>query len=293
MLLVALPQDCTFIAAHKHGVSLWAQTAKVTTITDDGDTRYFFVKIARGDVARDMFRGEFEGMTLIADAIPGFAPKPVAWGAFEDQAEHHYFLSQFVDMVHDGVPEETILCQKLAQLHKSVKSPTGKFGFHMDTCNGNIRQKNDWDDSWEVFFATGLRYMLSLDLEKNGEQPALAEAIQPIFDRVIPRLLRPLHGKITPSLVHGDLWCGNCANTTMPDTPVIFDAAVFYAHHEYELGNWRPARNNFTKEYINKYKSHYNTVEAWGFDDRLQLYELRFNFHYCLMVDGLGDIKQQ
>eukprot|EP00420_Gonyaulax_spinifera_P003688 CAMPEP_0197935898 /NCGR_PEP_ID=MMETSP1439-20131203/114079_1 /TAXON_ID=66791 /ORGANISM="Gonyaulax spinifera, Strain CCMP409" /LENGTH=97 /DNA_ID=CAMNT_0043558853 /DNA_START=1 /DNA_END=290 /DNA_ORIENTATION=- len=41
-------------------------------------------------------------------------------------------------------------------------------------------------------------------------------------------------GEVTPSVLHGDLWSGNYANS--PDGAVIFDPAVYYGHHEAEWG---------------------------------------------------------
>ena len=35
-------------------------------------------------------------------------------------------------------------------------------------------------------------------------------------------------------MLHGDLWSGNAASIN--GEPVIFDAASFYGHHEYDLG---------------------------------------------------------
>ena len=57
----------------------------------------------------------------------------------------------------------------------------------------------------------------------------------PFFDKVVPRLLRPLETggrSIRPSLIHGDLWHGNAETDAETGEPVIFDAASFYAHNE-------------------------------------------------------------
>ncbi|KAI0895594.1 Fructosamine kinase-domain-containing protein [Annulohypoxylon nitens] len=82
--------------------------------------------------------------------------------------------------------------------------------------------------------------------------------LPPLFNRVIPRLLRPLESEgriIQPSLVHGDL--------------------CFWAHNEYELGNWRPERNKFTRRYYQAYHSHIPKSEPQeDYDDRNALYSL-------------------
>ncbi|KAI8942790.1 hypothetical protein NX059_000833 [Plenodomus lindquistii] len=74
------------------------------------------------------------------------------------------------------------------------------------------------------------------------------------LDYVVPRLLLPLqaHGRVLkPSLVHGDCWDGNTAQTTKMGAAVIFDPCAFYGHNEYDTGNWRAQRHVFSsKEYI-------------------------------------------
>ncbi|OAA36902.1 Fructosamine/Ketosamine-3-kinase [Beauveria brongniartii RCEF 3172] len=242
-----------------------------------------------------MFKGEFEGMSAINQTMPDFSPKPIAWGRCKDTADLFFFLSTFVKMAEGDIPDAGKLCAKLAKMHRV--SPTGQFGFHVTTCNGNIPQNNTWNESWEVFFSDGLRYMLALDLKVNGEQPELVEAMQPIFDCVIPRLLGPLEqgpNRIRPALVHGDLWFGNCSTNLDTEEPVIFDASAFYAHNEYELGNWRPVRNLLNTVHLDVYKTlNLPSHPAAEFEDRIMLYELRFNFHFCIMVSGLRDTKKE
>ncbi|KAM3511073.1 hypothetical protein MY11210_005300 [Beauveria gryllotalpidicola] len=265
-----------------------------------------------------MFKGEFEGMSAINQTMPNFSPKPIAWGRCKDTAaELFFFLSTFVEMAEGGaIPDPKEFCANLAKMHRESVSPTGQFGFHVTTCNGNIPQNNTWNESWQVFFSDGLRYMLALDLQANGEQPELVEAMQPMFDCVIPRLLGPLDqgpNRIRPALVHGDLWCvffarlfekeapdltltrfGNCSTNLATNEPVIFDAAAFYAHNEYELGNRRPARNRLNAVHLDVYKTLNPPCHpAAEFEDRIMLYELRFNFHFSIMFSGVSDTKKE
>ncbi|KAJ6785398.1 hypothetical protein PWT90_07186 [Aphanocladium album] len=293
----ALPVGYKFSEAKAYGSSLWTQTAKITAISDSGEVLAFFLKTAAGELGEKMFQGEFEGMTAINQAMPDFSPKPIAWGRCKNTPDLFFFLSSFIEMDEGDIPDPKEFCENLAKMHRQSTSPTGKFGFHVTTCNGNIPQNNTWNESWQDFFSNGLRHMLALDLQANGKQPELLEAIEPIFDRVIPRLLGPLEqgpNRIRPALVHGDLWFGNCSTNLNTDEPVIFDAAAFYAHSEYELGNWRPVRNRLKTVHLGVYKS-FNPPShpAAEFEDRIMLYELRFNFHFCIMVSGLKDIKKE
>ncbi|OAQ71761.1 fructosamine kinase [Purpureocillium lilacinum] len=296
-IIQALPPGCSFSRATAYGASLWTRTAKVITTAPDGSEGNFFLKMAAGELGRQMFRGEFEGMTAIYKTAPTFAPEPIAWGSCRDATGVYFFLSDFIDMADGDLPEPAAFCSQLATLHRNSVSPTGKFGFHVPTCNGNIPQRNGWWDSWEAFFADGLRCMMQLDVEVNGAQPELVEAMGPVFERVIPRLLRPLEqgpNPIRPALVHGDLWYGNSSTNLNTDAPVVFDSAAFYAHNEYELGNWRPVRNRFNKAYFRAYAKHYPIAHPEAeFDDRIMLYELRFNFHLCIMFPGSVTAKRE
>lgn len=197
------------LAATAYGCSNWTQTFKIITENEEGEEKGFFLKTASGELGETMFRGEFESMTAINTIMPDFSPKPIAWGQCRDDSNLFFFLATFVEMLEGELPDPKEFCKNLAKLHRQSVSPTGKYGFHVTTCNGNIPQNNTWDESWERFFSNGLRHMLALDIKANGEQPELMDAIQPIFDCVIPRLLGPLEkgpNAIRPSLVHGDLW---------------------------------------------------------------------------------------
>lgn len=77
---------------------------------------------------------------------------------------------------------------------------------------------------------------------------------------------------ISPSLLHGDLWSGNVAQCG--EEPVIFDAASFYGHYEYDLGI-AGMFGGFDREFYNAYHSIIPKQE--GFDNRHELYQL---FHY-------------
>ncbi|KAG7290517.1 hypothetical protein NEMBOFW57_000520 [Staphylotrichum longicolle] len=143
-------------------------------------------------------------------------------------------------------------------MHQKSISPTGKFGFHTTTCHARLRQITDcWEDSWAVLFRKQLAHMIQLDEEKHGEWPEFKLVTQLVLDKVVPRLLEPLQSggrSIKPCLVHGDLWDENTAADTATGEPFIFDAGSFYAHNEYEIGNWRAVRHRLSAAaYVQNY----------------------------------------
>lgn len=181
-----------------------------------------------------MVHSEFESMKAIHALTPDFAPRPIAWGRFESLPETHFFLCEFRKM-NDTMPDPGAFASRLARLHQTSRSPNGKFGFHMTTYSGNLPQMTDWETSWEVFFTKNLRLALDLEVEAKGHDPEFDELVPAIFDKVIPRLLRPLETEgrsVQPCLVHGDLWYANSGINVDTDQPLIFDACCLYAHNE-------------------------------------------------------------
>lgn len=190
-----------------------------------------------GLAGSEALKGEFESTSLIYSLSPDFCPKPIAQGELKDTADAHFYICKFYEFF-EGVPEPKSFCKKLADLHHNHCSPEGKFGFHVTTYNGDLPQKNTWCDSWETFFAAGLKHIFEIREKRAGPNEELNALLPDLFDKVIPRLLRPLETKgrkITPSLVHGDLWCGNASIVNEEtDEGLVYDPASFWAHNECE-----------------------------------------------------------
>lgn len=175
------------------------------------ESSIYFLKVASGDRGLAMMKGEFYSMQAIHNVTPHFAAMPLTWGTFKSNPELHFFLCDFIDM-DDELPEINQFTESLAQLHRESKSPNGKFGFGVTTYNGNLYQDVRWTDTWEECFVNGTRKDFELEREARGVSEEVEALLPALFEKVIPRLLRPLEtdGKsVKPSLVHGDLWHGN------------------------------------------------------------------------------------
>ncbi|KAF8855328.1 hypothetical protein BDZ45DRAFT_676286 [Acephala macrosclerotiorum] len=295
-VLSELPEGCQVISTEGHGVSFWANTGRIDVELADGTPQKFFIKVISKEQGKHMMHGEFESMKAIHTLMPDFAPRPIAWGTYKSIPNTHFFLCDYKEMI-DEMPDPHKFASRLAALHQNSKSPNGKFGFHITTYSGNLPQMNEWEDSWEVYFAKCLSKALDLELEAKGDDLEFHVLVPIIFEKVIPRLLRPLETEgrsIKPSLVHGDLWYANSGIDVDSDESLIFDACCFYAHNEYEFGQWRPVCNKFGAEYLAAYHSYVQiSAPEEDYDGRLDLYKLRFNTHVSALFTENETLREQ
>ncbi|KAK0703475.1 Fructosamine/Ketosamine-3-kinase [Lasiosphaeria miniovina] len=293
-----LPDVSEILGVTKVGQSAWAKATRIDVRHTDGSEESYFMKVSVGHHGREALKGEFEATSVIYAITPDFCPKPIAWGSLKTEPNAHFYICKFYTFV-DGLPEPGSFGEKLARLHSSHTSPSGKFGFHCATYNGDLPQDNAWCDSWEAFYASGLRHVLHEREKRAGPEARLDALLPALFAKVIPRLLRPLESNgrnIKPSLVHGDLWCGNAGvvvNRRGSQDCIVYDPASFWAHNEYEFGNWRPARNKFTSEHFRAYFAIVPKAEPVAdFDDRNALYAVRFNLHAATFFPENGEYLQ-
>ncbi|TRX92013.1 hypothetical protein FHL15_007110 [Xylaria flabelliformis] len=152
------------------------------------------------------------------------------------------------------------------------------------------------ETSWEVF-TKNLRFALELELTAKGPDPEFDILLPVLFGTVIPRLLGPLESEgrsVKPCLVHGDLWDANSGIDDNTGESLIFDACCFYAHNEYEFGQWRPACNRFGPEYLEAYRDYVQiSPPEEDYDGRLDLYKLRFNTHVSALFSDNQTLREQ
>ena len=209
---------------------MFAPDSKILPLT-------MWVQVSIGHHGKEALKGEFESTLAIHTIQSDFAPKPVAQGSFTKLPNTHYYLCKFYELAEE-LPEPSEFCAKVAALHEKSESPNGKFGFHVVTYNGDLPQENGFTDTWEEFFSNGFKHMINLNIERGGTWEDIESLQSDMLSKVIPRLIRPLESNgrsIKPSLVHGDLWCGNAAVDTITDLPLIYDPSSFYAHNECKM----------------------------------------------------------
>ncbi|KAL7626088.1 hypothetical protein AAE478_002858 [Parahypoxylon ruwenzoriense] len=283
-----LPPETVVLSITAHGLSFWTRTARID-VQQNGRRKAYFLKTSFGELGRAMMSSEHRCMIKLRAAAPQLVPEPIGWGSYTGvgMSDVHFLLCEFRSLTGE-VPAAEPFAAEIAGLHRAtaygsedVGGSAGRFGSDVPTFHGNVRVEHGWSDSWEGYFARTTRALLELEQETRGPNEEIRKIMTPFFEKVIPRLLRPLETggrSIRPSLIHGDLWHGNATTDAETGAPVIFDAASFYAHNEYELGVWRQPWNNINEPYRTEYHKHFpkSPPEA-DFDDRNLLYAIRVN----------------
>ncbi|KAI9644446.1 hypothetical protein NHQ30_006467 [Ciborinia camelliae] len=275
-----LPDGCKIESIVVHGASHWALSHKIDTVLVDGKKQAYFLKVIKGPLGKEMVKGEHEGTKAINAVIPKNMPRAIAHGTYAKDSNRHFLLNEFHEM-KDEMPSAEQFVSVISELHQKSISPTGKFGFHCTTHAGNHSLNTAWCDSWEEFFSRQLREEVEWERSVQGQNDEMDQLLEAMFDKVIPRLLKPLQSggrSIKPSLCHGDLWHGNVGVDMVTDEPILYDPCAVYAHNEYDMQSWREARYRTNRHHQTAY---HKIVEISkpieDRDDRNALYALRNN----------------
>jgi protein-ribulosamine 3-kinase len=258
MSATALPAGSCVLWVSTHGASFWAITTKVDVQLADGRSQSYFLKVMQAtrkcrpfrentenvraqvftiENGEAMARAEFESTSALHAIMPSNISRPVATGTFTANPNKHFFLAEFRDM-SDEMPPVPELVSVISEIHKKGVSPTGKFGFHVTTFQGNQPLNNSWCDTWEEWFTREMRNIVMTERSLQGADQEMDQLSEKLLIKVIPRLLRPLQTggrQLEPTLVHGDLWHGNIGIDMETDQPVLYDCCAIYAHNECAL----------------------------------------------------------
>ncbi|KAK7991608.1 hypothetical protein PG988_000402 [Apiospora saccharicola] len=293
-IVAVLPPNSEVVSRSPHGKGSWSAGYKLD-VRSGGVVHNYFLKLIRRPRHAELARGEFESQKELHKYLPGNVAVPIGYGALASDPSSSFFLTAFLSLSEE-VPGPAQLAEVLRKLHGSSVSPGGRFGFHVPTFNGVVPVINDWCDTWEEYFTRQLRS----DIAIRGSDPEFDVVADEFFEKVVPRLLRPLEtgGRcIEPVLVHGDFWPGNVQIDKATQRIVLFDSCCCYGHNELDLAMMRESRYHFTSEHVSKYLETIPPSEpVEDFDDRNALYAIvknemqRLIEKYPLGIDGFVDV---
>ncbi|KAJ1848770.1 hypothetical protein LPJ73_003883, partial [Coemansia sp. RSA 2703] len=172
----------------------------------------------------DMFSSEMEGLEALRVTDTFKVPKPLGYGQVPGGS---ILITEKVSL--KPLSDQRTFGTQLARLH--LFSGSDRFGLDRDNFIGITPQPNTWNNSWVDF--------LRMRLEFQFARAQFLGHLKVICEELLYRLPEFFRGiEIKPSLLHGDLWCGNCGEDETGQ-PVIYDPAVYWGHSEAELGIMR------------------------------------------------------
>jgi fructosamine-3-kinase len=180
-------------------------------------------------------------MTIMHEAMSDSVPKPIAHGCYESVPDAWFYLSEFRSMVEaspDVAKDAKFVAEfskTIAELHKRIANHERKFGWPFFVFAGRNPRVYPLSHSWEETFTEGLRRTFDIEEMAQGPDEEWTQLRDALFEKVIPRLLRPLQTdgrNIVPTLIHGDLWHGNVGIDANTRRCVIYDPSPMFAHHE-------------------------------------------------------------
>jgi len=231
-----------------------------------------FVKL--GPVARlAMFDAESEGLRELEAAHAIRVPRVLGCGA---TTSHAFLVLEWMDFGAGSARSEALLGERLAAQHRVTRP---RFGWHRDNTIGSTPQLNEWNADWPRFYVERrLRFQLAL-AERNSHGGRLTERGYRLCETVPAYFsgYRP-----APSLLHGDLWCGNWAATNAGE-PVIFDPAVYFGDREADLAMTR-LFGGFGPDFYAAYQSSWPLDPGAG--NRRDLYNLYHVLNHLNLFGG-------
>lgn len=241
--------------------------------------RRWFLKTNRSDL-HDAFRAEEDGLAALRRCTELAVPAPQGSGVCEDGA---WLLMEWLAFAPLDGTSARALGRGLAALHRCTEE---LHGWARDNFIGATPQRNDLHPDWATFYRE-CRLVPQLELAaQNGAPRELLRAGEVVLVRA--EQLLGGHAPV-PSLLHGDLWSGNCA-ALADGTPAVFDPAVYAGDRETDLAMTR-LFGGFPPAFYAAYASASPLPE--GHEEREPLYRLYHVLnHYNLFGDAyLGQAR--
>jgi len=183
----------------------------------------------------------------------------------------------FLEWIDLKQSEQNLLGKGLALLHKSSGEYGQKnFGWENEGFIGSSTQKRGWDSNWGKFF---VNYRLRPQLIQAKAWGVRVDDYEDIL-MYLSSYLNDHCPRI--SIVHGDLWSGNC-RSTKNGLGSIYDPASYWADREVDISMTK-LFGGFDKEFYQGYE------EIWPLDkcskDRTDIYNLYHLFNHANIFGG-------
>lgn len=243
------------------------QSFKLTT-----NQGLFFAKV-NDPSCLDMFSAEMDGLLALNGIESLLVPKPIACDKTETTA---FLVMQWLNFSESL--DETVLAEALFDLH-SIESD--QYGWHQHNFIGKQVQHNTSTHDWaEFFWSYRIQPQLDALFQQGHEQ--LAELTH-VLEGAIKQTLQGHQPKA--SLLHGDLWRGNCATSavmmgTKHAKACLFDPAVYWGDAETDLA-MAHLFGGFSDTFFERY--YQLAPQLQGTEKRQDIYQLYHLLNHCNM----------
>lgn len=238
--------------------------------TQDQHGNTYFVK-ANKPSRLSMFEAEAEGLAAIENSQSIRCPKVFIT---QKQTAASYIVMEYIPLQSGN--NMSTLGKQLAAMHQQHQPI---FGWHRDNTIGSTPQSNRQHHDWVTFWREE-RLIFQLELAKRNGLPKqhyedgfkLAENLPAFFSNYSP----------SASLLHGDLWSGNCSHDSLGN-PVIYDPAVYFGDRETDLAMME-LFGGFSASCFDAYHEHYPINQ--GYASRKSLYNLYHILNHFNLFGG-------
>ena len=198
-------------------------------------------------------------------------PKPL------DLISYQKISILFLEWIDLEQSQHNVLGKGLALLHKaSTEENNTNFGWEEDGFIGSNSQLKGWDSDWGKFF---VNYRLRPQLIQAARWGVKIDDYE---DTLIYLSSYLNNHKPKISLVHGDLWSGNCGRTKN-GLGSLYDPASYWGDREVDIAMTK-LFGSFNKEFYKSYE------ETWPLDkcsrDRTKIYNLYHLLNHANMFGG-------
>ncbi|MGB7393883.1 MAG: fructosamine kinase family protein [Pricia sp.] len=243
------------------------------------ETERFFCKVNYGENALGMFNAEKAGLEAIAETMTIAVPTVLLCEGLEKGG---LLLMEYIEPKNGSSEEMAHFGNQLATLHRNTalhsESETASFGWEADNFIGSLPQLNRKNTDWSKFYVSE-RLLPQLKLARQHNRLQTNEI--PSEERLL-KTCRNFFPKVTPSLLHGDLWSGNYLISSS-GTPYLIDPATYFGHHEVDIAMTR-LFGGFGKDFYNAYTEHFPKIG--GEPERNDIYQLYYLLVHLNLFGG-------
>lgn len=235
----------------------------------DGEQRYFVKTNKRSFLPK--FEIEAENIRIMRESNTVFVPELILTGKTKDNS--FIILNYLPTKPIEDAANSFKFGEQLARLHQWGDQK--EYGFDQDNYIGATLQPNKWDKKWNRFFAEQrIGWQLQLMREKGINLVDINDFTHLVRDRLSGHQPKP-------SLIHGDLWHGNAANSVFG--PICYDPACYWGDRECDIA-MTELFEGFLPDFYRGYESVF-ALES-GYQDRKDIYNLYHLLNHYNLFGG-------